>query len=116
MPIQYISNGNFSVADVFSIDDEVELDNDFLYYTFSKQAASLEEDCKELLKEEGITEVEVQIIFYTDKIAFVIEKVYINIENIVILENYQHININVEISNLLADSLNIETEQIVFYE
>jgi len=116
MPIQYISNGNFSVADVFSINDEVELDNDFLYYTFSKQAASLEEDCKELLEEQGITEVEVQIIFYTDKIAFVIEKVYINIENIVILENYQHININVEISNLLADSLNIETEQIVFYE
>jgi autonomous glycyl radical cofactor GrcA len=116
MPIQYLNNNNFSISNLFSISDEFELDETFLYFTSSEKAESIKIECYELLEKEGITGTDIQIIFDTEKIVFTIEKVYVNIKNIVILENYQHININVVISNLLTDNLNIEAEQIIIYE
>jgi len=116
MPIQYLSNRNFAITDVLSIKNEYTLDESFLYYTSSEKALSLQTECAELFKSNGITEVDVQIIFNSEKIVFTIEKIYVNIKNIVILENYQHININVVISNLLVDNFNIDAEQVIIYE
>lgn len=115
MPLQYIKNNGFNVSDIFE-GGEFTVDTFYLQTTFGKRAILLENSSMELLDESGYKGTEVHIFYDMDKISFEIEKVYVNIANLVILENYQHININVEITNLLADNLKIKAEQIIVYE
>lgn len=87
----------------------------FLYYINEKKAAALEQGCLANLEEAGMTGAKVTVLF-VDDVTFSIEKVQVNVKNLVCQEDKPHNDRNVEIRRRLAEYLKIEVGQVELYE
>lgn len=115
-PIMKIKDLNYNFSDVVNIDNVI-YQEDFLRFVNKEKIKSLESDCVKLIDKCGVKNSKVNIDYLVNsEYLYSIEKVKIFLDNAVIKSDKEHINIIEEISNAVAERLNISLESIFVYE
>lgn len=115
-PVPKLINSNFDFSSLFYNQASIEIDKDFLEVTNKKIVKQLENSVVASCEKAGYSNVmcEIESILVENKL--VIEKVKINLSNLVISQNVVHINKYTEIEQAVQRVVNIEKERIVFNE
>lgn len=113
-PLKDIAGKQIDLSDLFG-GSEPQYQQSFLYYINEKKADAVAVRCTDKLKESGMTGGKITVLFFPDT-EFQIEKVQVNVKNLVCNEDKPHIDRNVEIQRTLADFLEIELWQVEIYE
>ena len=92
------------------------VDVDFLIATQKQMEKELEISLKNRLKDEGFYEIEVDILTEMSNYNFQIKKVVIDIKNMVMSEENQHINKYVKIKEIAQNYLKLEESDVVINE
>lgn len=94
---------------------ETHYQQSFLYYVNEKKTDAVAARCVKKLEEIGMTGGKITVLCLED-VEFQIEKVQINVKNLVCNEDKSHMDRNVEIQRTLAEFLEIELWQVEIYE
>lgn len=115
-PIFYIAeNDNVNFTEYF--ESELNIQDDFLYYSNGKKIENYQNYCDEIIKNKGLESSGVKIIYVNeDDYTLRIEKVYLNIKKSVIFADDEHKNIIDETKKILSQFLSVDTEIMVAYE
>ena len=119
-PLPSLLKKDFSIESFFmenqNASKDIQTDKEFLYRIYISQYAEKELKIQEMLKEDGISEVIVDInINYASDYSVVIESVVVNIENAVITINKENINIIDKINNTVISVINVSEDRIIIY-
>ena len=115
-PISKINNYNLNYDFIFN-EKQINIQLDYLEYVTEKRINNHILDCKKIAENLGIRDVLIDINYNIDeKGEIILNKVYINLKNSVIISDKAHINIIVELKDSICDYLAIEEEQVVIYE
>ena len=115
-PISKINNYNLNYDSIFN-EKQINIQLDYLEYVTEKRINNHILDCKKIAENLGIRDVLIDINYNIDeKGEIILNKVYINLKNSVIISDKAHINIIVELKDSICDYLAIEEEQVVIYE
>ena len=115
-PVPKLINSNFDFSSLFYNQASIELDKDFLEVTNKKIVEQLEKSIVASCENSGYSKVECEIESILVDNKLVIEKVKINLKNLVFSQNVVHINKYTEIEQAVQRVVIIEKEQIVFDE
>ena len=98
----------------FITTSDIELQNDFIYQVNRDKLTALKNEIDAKLVSMGYQNIEVSI--YADIFTsnMVIENIYVDISNLVIENNGQHIDIKKEVENVILSVLDIDKEAIEF--
>lgn len=97
-------------------EDNIKIDENFLYDINLAKNESNQILIQNRLKNKGIEGVNVVICNNLQNYDYSIEKIYIDITNLVITDKNQHINKYEVITNTILELINIEKDKIVFNE
>ena len=103
---------NIDLDSIF--DYEYLLDKSYLETIEDEQEKYLENYIEQLLEINGFKSVKVKIVYNLSYNENKIEKVIVNLKDLVINENHTHINKYQEIKSIVANALNLEECYIVF--
>lgn len=95
-------------------ESSVEINQNFLNNYNKEYKQSLELICEENLKNAGFSGVEVVICLDLSKTSFEIEKVKLDLKNLVINTNMVHIDKYKEMRNVVVSLLDLKEEKVVF--
>ena len=115
-PVPKLINSNFDFSSLFYNQVSVEIDKDFLEVTNKKIVGQLEKSIVASCEKSGYSNVKCEIKSILVENKLVIEKVIINLDNLVISQNVVHINKYTEIEQAVQQVVNIEKERIIFDE
>jgi hypothetical protein len=93
----------------------IEIDQNFIYLVNSQTLAQLEGAIEYLLKDANILGVDVIISANIFTSPFIVQKVTVDLQNLVINPSNQHINIYSKIKEIILNNIDVEEENIVFY-
>lgn len=98
----------------FITTSDIELQNNFIYQVNMDKLTALKNEIDAKLASNGYQNIEVSI--YADIFTsnMVIENVYVDLSNLVIENNSQHIDIKKEVENVILSVLDIDKEAIEF--
>ncbi len=113
-PIAKMINTDHSV-DLFD-KYELSLDLDFLQNYNNSLKEKLEIEIINEAKAQGIDNILVEIVLKEEKGEEIIEKIIVDISNIVILENGGHINEYTKINDIIEKHTGVKEDKIIFYE
>lgn len=113
-PLKNIVKNRIDFTDLFG-EYETQYQQSFLYYANEKKADAVAVRCVKKLEEIGMTGEKITVLYLGD-VEFQIEKVQINVKNLVCNEDKSHMDRNVEIQRTLAEFLEIEIWQVEIYE
>jgi stage III sporulation protein AF len=115
-PVQKLFDKDFNIEDVFYDATATQIDTDFLEATNKQIKTQLENTLIVKLSNSGFDEVVVEIECNLSETEFKVEKVYVDISNMVINQNMAHINKYVEIKNIVTEFLNVEESDVIINE
>jgi stage III sporulation protein AF len=115
-PVQKLFDKDFNIEDVFYDTTATQIDTDFLEATNKQIKTQLENTLIVKLSNSGFDEVIVEIECNLSETEFKVEKVYVDISNMVINQNMAHINKYVEIKNIVTEFLNVEESDVIINE
>lgn len=113
--VSFLSNKDFNLDNLFTNND-VTVQEDFIYSVNRQKLNKMKEDVSRAIVAHGIKGVNVGVegnIFERD---LKIENVNIDLKNLVIDENFSHINIKTSITQIVLRMIDVKEEQIIFYE
>ncbi len=98
----------------FITTSDIELQNEFIYQVNRDKLTALKNEIDAKLVSKGYQNIEVSI--YADIFTsnMVIENIYVDLSNLVIENNGQHIDIKKEVENVILSVLDIDKEAIEF--
>lgn len=111
-PIPALINKEIDIDDIFQ--EEIELQDDYIYQINRNRLSAYEKSIINDLKREGINEVGINInanIFTSD---MEINAVFVDLSQVVINENIQHIDINELVKSSILKYINIDESKIIF--
>ena len=111
----FLSNKNFDISDFFE-SNEIVLQEDFLSSVNKQMLNSLEEKIENDTKNNGLLGVEVGLTADIFESKLTITKVSVDLTDLVIQENFEHINIKTSITQSVLKFVSIGEEYIIFYE
>jgi len=111
----FLSNKNFDISDFFE-SNEIVLQEDFLSSVNKQMLNSLEEKIENDTKNNGLLGVEVGLTADIFESKLTITKVSVDLTDLVIQENFEHINIKTSIKQSVLKFVSIGEEYIIFYE
>ncbi|MEG1499865.1 MAG: hypothetical protein RR400_02215 [Clostridia bacterium] len=115
-PLPKLVNKEYNIEDIFKEDGNYEIQDDFIFQLNSDRLEDLEKDMIKDLEKQGIYGVDFNIsanIFTTD---MKIDTVFVDLFNLVIKGENQHINTNEIIVQSVQKKIKIEKEKIIFNE
>lgn len=115
-PISKLVNTDITVEKLADTSIQIEVDNDFLSATTNQYINSLQNILKAKLTDSGYENINVTINGYLSNNVLVIEKVKIDISNMVLTKEKQHINKYTEITKIAVESLNVEESDVFIDE
>ena len=115
-PISKLVNTDITVEKLADTSIQIEVDNDFLNATTNQYINSLQNILKAKLSDSGYENINVTINGYLSNNVLVIEKVKIDISNMVLTKEKQHINKYTEITKIAVESLNVEESDVFIDE
>lgn len=110
-PLSNLINVNFS-----SILDNLLNSNQYDEYIYSNQELYIENFIVETLKTKGFYGVKVDVKYNLSNNENELEKIILNLKNLVINENQVHINKYKEIKDIVCNALNVKEDIIVLNE
>lgn len=106
-----------SKADNFKLTyNEYSTNSNLLEYIYSMRSNSLETNIEKSLKNEGFANVDIILTFSIENDELVYNSCEINLKNMVISTDKQHINKYEFIRNVVKDNTSLEDEEIKFNE
>lgn len=112
-PISNIISTGFDISSFFN-NSAVEVDGDLLYIIYDDAADELESYITTQCEDIGFYNIIADISVSTTLLNFSVESVIIDISNLVIITDENHINKYDEIIEIVTGVINIEEEDIVF--
>ena len=87
---------------------------DYIDYVNNKKVQFLEDDFENTIKQLGVNDATVEILYdYCNEYEFKVKKVYVNLENAVIVSDIEHIDIIEEIKDKLASHFLVDKNVVV---
>lgn len=113
LPLPQLLNKEINVEDYFH-QEEIVLQEDFLYQLNKNKLTELEENIESALEKNGYSQVEIAISadIFAEKMQ--IEAVFVDLTNLVILQEDKHIDIKKEVIACVQTYITIEKEKIIF--
>ena len=111
-PLPNLLNQNVNSIDF--VNNQIVLQEDYIYQVNRDKLTFLEENIENSLKDKGLQNIDISIsadIFTTN---MVIETIYVDLSNLVIESNSQHINIKNEVVDVINSFIKIDEKGIVF--
>lgn len=115
-PVQKLFNNNYNLEEIFYDSSSIKVDSDFLEATTKQMKRQCENVLIAKLKDAGFEEVDVEILAEMSNYEFQIKKVIIDISNLVINQNIEHINKYTEIRAIVLDNFNVEESDVIINE
>ena len=111
-PLPSLLNKEFSINDIFE-ENAIVIQEDFVYQVNRDRLETLENMIEADLKEQGITNVSIKISanIFTNKMK--IEAVFVDLSQVVINQNLEHIDINELVAKSVLKYVSIEKNNIV---
>lgn len=111
-PLPSLLNKEFSINDIFE-ENAIVIQEDFVYQVNRDRLETLENMIEADLKEQGISNVSVKISanIFTNKMK--IEAVFVDLSQVVINQNLEHIDINELVAKSVLKYVSIEKNNIV---
>lgn len=115
-PVFKLRDVKFDFEAVFN-ESEFVYQSDYLDYVNNKKIENYKENCVILLKDIGVENFETDIIFSVNETSeIIVEKVVINLQNSVINSDKDHIDIIVDVKNVISEYFKISVCNVVVYE
>ena len=111
-PLPSLLNKEFSINDIFE-ENAIVIQEDFVYQVNRDRLKTLENMIEADLKEQGISNVSIKISanIFTNKMK--IEAVFVDLSQVVINQNLEHIDINELVAKSVLKYVSIEKNNIV---
>ncbi len=111
-PLPSLLNKEFSINDIFE-ENAIVIQEDFVYQVNRDRLETLENMIEADLKEQGISNVSIKISanIFTNKMK--IEAVFVDLSQVVINQNLEHIDINELVAKSVLKYVSIEKNNIV---
>jgi len=113
--VSFLSNKNFNLEDFFS-GTSITVQEDFISSVNKQLIDKMEEDILKTLKANGINQVQVGISADIFKKKLEVEQVSVDLTQIVIDENFSHIDIKTSIRKIVLRFVSVKESNIIFYE
>lgn len=110
-PLPSLLGKNFDTSSLFT-NKEIVLQQDYIYQLNRDKLTMLEEMIEKNLTDKGLKNVDISISADIFTTQMEIEAVYVDLSNLVIQENKQHINIENEVIETITSFVEIEKESI----
>ena len=114
-PIVNLVNNDFDLYK-FIDNSAVSVNEDYIDYITKARAEQLSQYLEQKLDMEGMKNVEIQVIYKEQDVDITIEKILVNIQNLVIERQDRHINKYNVIKECILDSVKVEEGAISFNE
>lgn len=115
MPLKNIDSIEYAFDDLFN-SSEIEIDENYVYNCNRQRVDKLAENIVDLAEKDGLLNIEVQILSNIYEYDLEITGVKIFLNNLVIDENYTHIDKYKLLQEIVQAYINIDEESIEFYE
>ena len=111
-PLPSLLNKEFSINDIFE-ENAIVIQEDFVYQVNRDRVETLENMIEADLKEQGISNISIKISanIFTNKMK--IEAVFVDLSQVVINQNLEHIDINELVAKSVLKYVSIEKNNIV---
>lgn len=110
--INFINNNKGFVLEY----DEYEVNEKLLNYIYSNRVETLEDNILNGLKSNGLENIDIEINYSIENEDLVMLACTINLKNLVINENFTHINKYDYIKKVVKDYIDLSDEEIIIYE
>lgn len=110
--INFINNNKGFVLEY----DEYEVNEKLLNYIYSNRVETLEDNISNGLKSNGLENIDIEINYSIENEDLVMLACAINLKNLVINENFTHINKYDYIKKVVKDYIDLSDEEIIIYE
>lgn len=111
-PLPSLINKRFSIDDIFQ--EEISIQNEYIYEINRKKIEKIEKDILKDLENEGVRNLELNINANIFTYDLQIDTIFVDLSQVVINENLQHININELIKSSILKFVLIDCEKIIF--
>lgn len=111
-PIPKLLNGEFNFNNIFQ-SSSTELNENYLNNLKQEQADKLMESLNKQFEERGFYGLDILVTYNSDNLIFEIQKIFVDLTNLVLNENNQHINKYTTIKDLLIEFTGVREEQII---
>lgn len=115
-PIPKLLNKEIDFSNIIYNENSTQIDQDYIIATNKKIIESLQIMVEEKLNNEGFSQVDVEIQYIIENYSYKIEKVILNLKNLVIKPNVVHINKYTEMEQIVIDCLSISKGVVEFNE
>lgn len=107
---------SFSIEnlELFNNETDFKVDDNFVYIINNERVTLLEEECENALFKEGLEQIEVKINVDYNSSNLLIKNVVINLENLRISTDNEHINITDKTLKVICDLLGVGKEVVIF--
>lgn len=112
-PLPSLIKNDVNVGD-FINKEEIILQEDFIYQLNNNKLLKLEQDIESDLSEKGFTQIEISISADIFASVMQVEAVFVDLSNMVIIENGRNINIEKEVTEIILKYVDIEKEKVFF--
>ena len=110
--INFINNNKGFVLEY----NEYEVNEKLLNYIYSNRVETLEDNISNGLKSNGLENIDIEINYSIENEDLVMLTCTINLKNLVINENFTHINKYDYIKKVVKDYIDLSDEEIIIYE
>ena len=94
---------------------DYQLDEKLMEYVYTKRTEAVSTQIANELKKSGITDVDINLKYSIENNELIYNSCLINLDNMTITEDKQHINIYEFITEILLQYTNLSEQEIVFY-
>ena len=114
-PLPELLNKDFDTITMFD-DNQIVLQQDYIFQLNRDKLTMLETTIENSLEEKGYKNIDVSISADIFVAEMKIEKIFVDLGNLVIQQNNENINIKKEVVKCITSIINISKEDIVFNE
>lgn len=114
--VSFLSNKDLTLDDFFKQSSSVVVQENFISSVNRQFLNQMQSDIEKTLKANGIKQVQVGISADIFKTNLEIEQVSVDLSQVVIDENFSHINIKTSIKKIILRFVKVEENKIIFYE
>lgn len=111
----FLSKGTINVSDIFK-DSQIEIQEDFVSSVNNQALQSMEKTIEEDIRNIGVIGVEIGIVADIFETKLQIKEVSVDLRNYIINQDAKNINIKTSIIEIIQKYIEIDKENIIFYE
>ena len=112
-PLPNLIGQDFDASTIFT-NQEIVLQEDYIHQLNRDKLTMLQNNIEATLENKGLENIKISISANIFTTQMEIERVYVDLENLVIMENGQHIDIKNEVIETITSFIDIKEENIIF--